>query len=161
MMKFRTLATMLTTLTLAVTPLQAPEHKALVTKIHEDDQITVLAKHKGRVKEVMLHGYDFSIPVELAENIPTETATGKFALEFSGIFKDDDRTYYQFRSYDNETWWALTEDDIGFVPSYDKEYTILYCANGTTKDNKPCDCIPEWECECELYDDVFIAIFEN
>jgi hypothetical protein len=29
---------------------------------------------------------------------------------------------------------------------------------GTTAENKPCDCLAEYECECELYDDELIAV---
>lgn len=143
-------------LTIAVTP--ATESKTIVTKIHEDDQITVLTSYNGDVKERTLHGYDFNIPIELAENIPTEMAVGIFTREFADF---DGRTYYQFKSYDGKVWWALTKDDIGFAPTLDKEYTLLYCDNGTTIKNKPCDCIPEWECECEVYDDILLGVFEK
>lgn len=143
-------------LTFVTTP--ATESKTIVTKIHEDDQITVLVNYEGRIKERMLHGYDFNIPVVLSENIPTETTVGKFTGEFIDL---DGKRYYQFKSHDDTVWWALTEDEIGFIPSLQKEYTLLYCDNGTTKENKPCDCIPEWECECEVYDDVFIEIYEE
>lgn len=90
-------------------------------------------------------------------------------------------TYYQFRSNDGSVWWSLTENQIGFIPDTLKdmidndiirgrrsieslsdlewkEYILIYDNMGTTSDNKPCDCLPEYECECELYDDEFIAL---
>ena len=147
---------LIVSLTLMITP--PTESKTTVTKIHEDDQITVLTNYKGRVRERVVHGYDFNIPVALSKNIPTETAIGKFTNCFTEF---DGKQYYQFKSHDNTVWWALTEDDIGFKPSMEKEYALVYCDNGTTKENKPCDCIPEWECECEVYDDVLVEIFEE
>ena len=148
--------TLIMALMIAVT--SATESKAIVTKIHEDDQITVLTTYDGKVKERVLHGYDFNLPIELAENIPTETAVGRFTSEFVEL---DGKTYYQFKSYDDEIWWVLTKDDIGFTPELNKGYVLVFCDNGTTKENKSCDCIPEWECECEVYDDVFVEIFEE
>lgn len=143
---------------LALTMTTTPTHKTIVTKIHEDDQITILAKYNGKVKENIIHGYDFNIPVELSEEIPTQIAQGKFTNSFEEL---DGQTYYQFKSNDNLVWWCLTEKEIGFKPSTEKEYVLLYCDNGTTADNKPCDDLPELECECEVYDDVFFAIFET
>ena len=143
---------------LVCTTTPATESKTIVTKIHEDDQITVLANYKGRVKERVLHGYDFDVPISLSENIPTETAVGEFTNEF---IEFDGNQYYQFKSYDDTVWWALSENELGFKPLANKEYVLLYCNNGTTKESKPCDCIPEWECECEVYDDVFIEIYEE
>lgn len=87
----------------------------------------------------------------------TETTVGKFTSEFT----DNGKQYYQFKSHDDTVWWVLSESEIGFEPSMNKEYILSYCNNGTTKENKPCDCIPEWDCECEVYDDVFIEIYEE
>ena len=143
-------------LTFALVP--ASEHKTIVTKIHEDDQITVLTNYQGKVKERTLHGYDFNIPIVLSENIPTEKATGKFTNEYIDV---DGKKYYQFKSNDDSVWWTLTESDMGIVPSMQNEYTLLYCNNGTTKEHKGCDCLSEYECECEVYDDVFVEIYEE
>lgn len=92
-------------------------------------------------------------------------------------------TFYQFRSDDGKVWWSLTEEEIGYVPdtlqdlierdvfragksigslseiTWD-EYILVYDNCGTTSENKPCDCLPEYECECEVYDDEFIAIIK-
>ena len=69
-------------------------------------------------------------------------------------------TYYQFKSNDNEVWWLLTAKEIGFIPNGNTEYTLTYDNNGTTKEKKPCDCAPEFECECEVYDDEFVSLRE-
>lgn len=130
--------------------------KTLVTQIHEDDQITILTKYNGRVKERKIHGYDFEIPILLAEEIPTQKAHGKFTNTFLDV---DGKTYYQFKSRDDSVWWVLTKEEIGFIPSLEEEYVLLYCNNGTTSENKHCDCLTKWDCECEVYDDVFFGIF--
>lgn len=75
--------------------------------------------------------------------------------KFYGPFEE---TLYQFKSHDDSVWWLLSADEIGYVPDITKEYALTYDNNGTTAANKPCDCIPEWECECEVYDDEFISI---
>lgn len=68
--------------------------------------------------------------------------------------------YYQFKSNDDEVWWLFTAKEIGFVPNTNTEYTLTYNTNGTTRVNNPCDCTPELECECEVYDDEFVGIRE-
>ena len=88
----------------------------------------------------------------ISEEIPTEATQGKF----SEGFKDLDGIYYQFKSNDNSVWWVLTESEIGFKPSTEKEYILLYCDNETTAENKTCGCL----LECEVYDDVFLGLFE-
>lgn len=92
--------------------------------------------------------------------IPTteKTTVGKFTNSFEDI---DGKIYYQFKSNDDLVWWALTEKEIGFIPSMEKDYILKYDNNGTTAEEKPCDCLPEWECECEVYDDIFLGIFES
>ena len=150
----RTLLSILLSLAMVSTP----SYKAITTKIHEDDQITVLVNYNGTVKERTVHGYDFNIPVKLSEEIPTQKAQGKFSCGFEDL---DGQTYYQFKSNDDSVWWAVTEKEIGFKPTTEKEYVLLYCDNGTTIKNKPCDCIPEWECECEVYDDILLGVFER
>ncbi len=82
--------------------------------------------------------------------------------KFENSFKDvDGKTYYQFKSDDNNVWWALDELEIGFRPAENKSYTLVYSDNGTTAENKPCNCPAEYECECEVYDDVFYRVYET
>lgn len=87
------------------------------------------------------------------------TAVGKFYHNME--LKDSNGnvdTYYQFRSNDDTVWWVLTETEIGAIPDQDALYVLTYDNNGTTRENKTCDCLPEWNCECEVYDDTFISI---
>lgn len=69
-------------------------------------------------------------------------------------------TYYHFKSDDGSVWWDLTEYQMGFIPNGNTKYIFTYSNNGTTKANKPCDCAPKDECECEVYDDMFVSIRE-
>ena len=91
----------------------------------------------------------------------THKAVGKFytKIEMTDT-KGNKDIYYQFRSNDDTVWWALTATEMGFIPETNTEYTLTYNDNGSTKANKPCDCAPEFECECEVYDDIFITIKE-
>ena len=145
-------------LSLALFLSSATEPKTIVTKIHEDDRITILSSYNGNIEKSIIHGYDFNIPIRLSEEIPTQKTVGKFTDSFNDV---DGKTYYQFKSNDNSVWWTLTETEIGLKPSTEKEYMLLYCDNGTTAANKKCECLPEWNCECEVYDDIFIGIFEK
>ena len=79
-------------------------------------------------------------------------AFGEFFTTYEAY---DGIQYYQFRSYDDAEWWALTEEDIGYKPELGKQYTLIYHNNGTTE----CyECAEEIDCECEVYDDVFVAL---
>lgn len=88
---------------------------------------------------------------------PSE-AIGSFHWTHNDIYGNK---YYQFKSYDDTVWWALTEEEMGFIPEANKTYTLTYYDNDTTIENKPCDCPPEYYCECEVYDDIFVAIREE
>ena len=93
------------------------------------------------------------------ENANECVVTGQFYGSYEAVDSNGNtNTYYQFKSNDNEVWWVLTESEIGFIPSENTEYVLVYDNNGTTKANKPCDCAPELDCECEVYDDVFLGV---
>lgn len=88
-----------------------------------------------------------------------EKAKGQFHGSFTTAdINGNVDTYYHFKSDDNKVWWLLTEEQIGFIPKEGDEYVVMYHNNGTTADHKLCNCDPELECECEMYDDVFIGI---
>lgn len=117
--------------------------------------------------------------------------SGKFYVSYEAtVVKDPEleegsvHTFYQFRSNDGTVWWDLTEEQIGHKPAtlkdiVDKdilqagksinslidieweEYVLVFDNMGTTDDNKPCDCLPEYECECERYDDELITIVRS
>ena len=89
----------------------------------------------------------------------TISITGKFYGSHKAIdINGNTDTYYSFRSNDGSVWWDLAEYQMGFVPNANTEYILTYNNKGTTKVNKPCDCDPKFECECDVYDDVFVAI---
>ncbi len=83
---------------------------------------------------------------------------GKFydSFEATDINGNTD-TYYQFKSNDDSVWWMLTAEEIGCIPNGNMEYVLTYDNNGTTKENKSCSCT---DCECEVYDDIFVTIRE-
>ena len=93
---------------------------------------------------------DFNNPITEGNEIPISMAIGSF----NGIDEDN---YYQFKSYDDAVWWALSTEDIGFTPEANKTYVLLYYDNGTTNCT---ECAEEFECECEVYDDIFLRVEE-
>lgn len=89
-----------------------------------------------------------------------EVVDGRFYSTFIGVDnKGNTSAYYQFKSNDNEVWWILTEKELGFIPQSNTEYSFAYSDNGTIKGDKVCDCSED--CECYMYDDVFIGIKEK
>ena len=91
--------------------------------------------------------------------IPVLSSEGKFYGDMictnnQGV-KDK---YYQFKSDDDTVWWILTAEEIGFIPNTNDKYVLHYTNNGTVKETEVCDCLPEWDCECYLYDDIFFHI---
>ena len=102
-----------------------------------------------------------AICIHSAKKANEVSTIGKFHGTIT-TYDENDNTelYYQFKSNDNTVWWMLTEEEIGCIPNGSAEYVLIYDNNGTTKENKSCDCEPEYECECEIYDDEFIAIRE-
>lgn len=73
----------------------------------------------------------------------------------------DGEVLYQFKSYDDEVWWLLTAEEIGYVPNIGEAFNLCYDDNCTTKGNFTCDCLPEWECECYLMDDTLIEVLPD
>jgi hypothetical protein len=93
---------------------------------------------------------DFNNPVAEGNQFPISIAIGSFEWL-------DGEDWYQFKSYDDTIWWALTTKEIGFVPEANKTYALLYYDNGTTDCT---ECAEEFDCECEVYDDIFLTIKE-
>lgn len=113
--------------------------------------------------------YQFDIPQEDynerkadGEDLEVDVAVGTFMADtfeaMSGATKEVEK-YYQFKSYDNEVWWCLTEEDMGFIPEAGKEYVLAYYQNGTTKDNH--ECSKEYDCDCYCYDDIFLGVYDR
>lgn len=88
------------------------------------------------------------------------TVEGKFTPKELAF--ENGTTWYQFKSDDNSVWWILKEEEIGHKPTLNDKYLLTYNHNGTTEtDLEKCGCLAEWECECYLYDDVFIKIVKK
>lgn len=68
----------------------------------------------------------------------------------------DAEYHYHFKSFDDEVWWFVSEAELGFVPKANTAYYFVYSDNGTTH----CDCPPEYDCDCYMYDDFFISCEE-
>lgn len=103
---------------------------------------------------------DFNSPKTIGEKLKVDTILGYF-LPNSFFAEDKDGNIielYQFKSFDNENWWNLTKDELGFVPDSSKKYTLVYYQNDTIKNNHKCD--PKYDCECYLYDDLFLGCYE-
>ena len=85
---------------------------------------------------------------------------GEFVREFEAysITTETTDTMYLFKSYDGTVTWGLEAEEIGFIPFIGETYTLTYDNKGTTAENKPCDCLEEYECECELYDDEVVKV---
>ena len=105
--------------------------------------------------------YYVDIPIEYfnhnlfeGNQFEVSSTLGQFVSEFKDI---DGDIYYQFRSYDDKVWWVNTAEEIGYSPEMFKPYEIMYYTNQTTD----CfDCEPRYECECEVYDDIFLFVKE-
>lgn len=113
--------------------------------------------------------YQFDIPQEDynerkadGEDLEVDVAVGTFMADtfeaMSGATKEVEK-YYQFKSYDNEVWWCLTEKDMGFIPEAGKEYVLAFYQNGTTKETH--ECPEEYDCDCYCYDDIFLGVYDR
>ena len=106
-------------------------------------------------KTVNIEVEDFNNPIAEGSKISTSKAVGSFGEGFKDL---DGKTYYQFKSYDDTVWWALTAEEMDLTPEANKTYTLVYYNNNTTE----ClECAEEFDCECEVYDDIFLTIYEG
>ena len=102
---------------------------------------------------------DLNSDVVEGMEIPVLAVKGKFYGNIQGVdCSGNENTYYQFRSDDNKVWWILTAAEIGHVPNKKDKYILYYTDNKTDENTTVCDCLPEWDCECYLYDDIFFYI---
>jgi hypothetical protein len=124
------------------------EPKVTVDRIEDNNIAVVEVCYQKHHKMMDLETTDFNFKIEEGDKVPAVTTTG----EFEWLDGDD---WYQFRSYDNTVWWALTTKDIGFIPEENTTYTLIYSENGTT-DCTECD--EELNCDCEIHDDIFFAV---
>lgn len=131
----------------------------IVDRIEGDYAVVEVAGNNDFHKMLDVATEDFNDRVFEGMKIKHTEKIGRFhnVIE-SKNSEGENCTYYQFRSDDNFVWWLLTEDEIGEIPSFESEYILTYFDNGTTVRNKSCGCPPENDCECELYDDIFLSI---
>lgn len=120
-----------------------------VDRIEDNDIAVIEVYYKDEIKMVDVPTEDFNNPIADNDKIIASVAVGSFEWL-------DGNDWYQFKSYDDTVWWVLTTEEIGFTPEANKTYTLLYYDNGTTSCT---ECAEEFECECEVYDDIFLAIY--
>lgn len=139
------------------------ELSVVVDRLEDNDFVVTEVCYKDYYNIIDIKQEDFNEYKNEGDKIAATAIDGKFHFqgEWKNVSLDKQEIYYQFKSNDDSVWWALTVDDMGFIPNFNKEYTLIYYDNGTTAENKGCDCLPEFECECEVYDDIFLGIFEN
>jgi hypothetical protein len=126
-------------LNLAITPV------AIVDRIEGDYAVVEVGN-----ETIDIAVEDFNNPIAEGNELPISMTIGSFEWL-------DGNDWYQFKSYDDTVWWALTTKDIGFVPEANKTYVLMYYDNDTTDCT---ECAEELECECEVYDDIFLGIKE-
>lgn len=132
--------------------------RVIVDRIEGDYAVVEFSKGDTiKMQDILLE--DINCDVSEGMEIPVIEVEGKFYGDM--ICTDSDGIediYYQFRSDDDSVWWILTAEEIGHVPNTEDKYKLYYTDNGTTKESRVCDCLPEWDCECYLYDDIFFAV---
>lgn len=145
---------------------QIPSITAEVDRTEDGDcAVTMMYVDRGNREDC----YQFDIPQEYfnarkadGEDLKVDTAVGEFMAEpfdMTSVETGETEKFYQFRSYDDEVWWCLTEEDMGFVPEAGKAYVLAYYQNGTTKENH--ECPEEYDCDCYCYDDVFLGVYDR
>ena len=128
-------------------------NQVTVDKIEENNIAAVEVVHNNETKMIDIPQEDFNTPKSEGERISFSTASGTFG---NGLYNEfDGKVYYQFKSFDNKVWWCLTAEEIGFIPTSNKSYNLMYYDNGTT-DCLECD--TKYDCECEVYDDIFLSV---
>lgn len=154
--------------------------QAIVDRIEDNNIAVVELSYNDEIKLIDVAQEDFVNPKREGEKIDISAIKGRFYTRFN----DNDghgntQTFYEFRSNDDSVRWILSTEELAGIdndnskcsfeelerveniPDYEFEYTLIYYDNGTNKLNKPCDCPEEWECECEVYDDIFLAVVKN
>lgn len=132
--------------------------RAVIDRIEGD--YTMVSFSKGRThKEIDIPNWDINRELSEGVEIPVTAIEGKFYDKMvHDEYQDTEGVYYQFKSDDNEVLWLLTSDEIGHIPNTNDKYILYYTDNGTAKENSNCDCSPEMDCECYLYDDIFFHV---
>ena len=159
---YKMLIAAISAITIMNVGVQATEPSAKVSKIGDGDFVTIEISDKGNRFWKNTHVFDINDEdgvIHIGEEIPISKIRGKFytSLDVLNEYGDKERLY-QFRSEDNSVFWLLSRTEICHIPNNSDEYVLYFSDNGTNADDKICDCLPEWECECEVYDDIFLGI---
>lgn len=118
----------------------------------ENDNAVIEVSYNNYLNFVDIPQEKFNTIKREGEKIRPSTVVGKFehlGEWYKGENFSEAETYYQFKSNDNNIWWALTLEDLSLTPDADAEYTLIYYDNDTPG-----------VCECEVYDDIFLAIYK-
>ena len=116
----------------------------------ENNNVAIEVSYNDYLNIVDIPQEDFNTVKTEGEKIKASAVVGKFEHSgkwYKGENFSEAETYYQFKSNDNNIWWALTLEDLSFTPDADAEYTLIYYDNDTPG-----------VCECEVYDDIFLGI---
>lgn len=134
------------------------EPRAIIDRIEEGYAVVEFSKSDTiKMQDILVD--DINGEVFEGMEIPVIEVEGKFygdmiCTDSNGI----EDVYYQFRSDDDSVWWILTAEEVGHIPNIEDKYKLYYADNGTVKESQVCDCLPEWDCECYLYDDILFHI---
>lgn len=153
------LAAILGLIMVASSPVSSDNHAKIVVDHFEGDFAVVEFSNDTTVKTLGILADEINGEIMEGMEIPVTAVEGKFygdltCKNYQGI----ENVYYQFRSDNDTVWWVLTIEEIGHIPNADDKYILYYTDNGTVKGDPVCDCLPEWDCECYLYDDIFFYI---
>lgn len=129
---------------------QATPPEVTIDRIEDNDIAVVEISYKDQIKMADVPTEDFNEEIKEGTKISASATVGSFEWL-------DGEDWYQFKSHDNTVWWALTTEDIGFTPEENKTYTLIYYDNDTTDCT---ECNETLECECEIYDDIFLTIIK-
>lgn len=141
---------------MGLVPISSP--KAVVDRVENNFAVVEFSKDNA-IKYLDIPIDDLNGKITEGMEIPVIAVEGNFYGDMiCADYKGAEDTYYQFKSDDNTVWWVLTAEEIGHIPNTTDKYILYYTDNGTTKESQVCDCLPEWDCECYLYDDIFFHI---
>lgn len=132
-----------------------------VDRIEDNNYVVLETVFNGNIYISDVKQEDFNIPKREGEHIPVEAVDGEFYGGSFRVMRSDGKfeTWYQFKSYDNSVWWALTEEEIGHIPEENSTYTLIYYDNGTNQENHTCP--EEYECDCYCYDDILVSVIKR
>ena len=124
-----------------------PQITAEVTEITNGRAVVDVIVGDGFINDV----YKFDFPITENEFEPTIEGAyegqeirvcrsyGTFHGTWRGVnYKGETETLYQFKSYNDEVWWAVTEEELGFKPVDGKPYILVFSENKYTRENHKC-----------------------